>query len=337
MAGLTRTDNDPSGSAWDSVTHTGAGVSLDSAGTVGFVPEVWSGKLIEKFYSSTVLSAISNTDYEGEIKGYGDNIVIRTVPSITISDYEIGSKLSYQLPASALVDMPIDKGKYFAFQIDDVDKYQSDLNLIDAWSKDAAEQMKVAIDTQVLAAVYSGAAAENAGATAGKVSSSVDLGTTGTNSASCLQISKTTVLEAILNHGQALDEYNCPEEGRYIVLPAWAIQMLKLSDIKDASLAGDGTSVLRNGRVGMVDRFEVYSSNLLATTTENTSYTHYHVIAGHKKALAFAAQMTKMETLPNPDTFGQLIRGLNVYGFKVVDGTLLTHGRWFKNLDATSV
>ncbi len=102
-----------------------------------------------------------------------------------------------------------------------------------------------------------------------------------------------------------------------MVLPAWVCGNILKSDLKDASLAGDGTSILRNGRVGVIDRFTIYMSNLLTTATDG-SYTAYHAMAGHKSACSFAAQMTKMESLRAESTFGTLVRGLNVFGWETL-------------------
>lgn len=308
---------------WDTgVAH----VDYASDSTPGFIPEVWSGKLRENFYKATVFGEIANTDHEGEIRSFGDNVIIRTIPTITIGDYSLGQQLSYTQPTSDQVELAIDKAKYFAFQVDDVDAMQSDLNLMDAWSKAAGEQMKVEVDRVVLGAVYADAAAANAGATAGALSGDINLGAakTTTDGDNAIAIDATTILGHILDHGLVLDEQNCPEEGRFIVLPAWAVQKLKQSDIKDASLSGDGTSILRNGRVGMIDRFTVYSSNNVATSETGVVY---EIIAGHKKGITFASQMTNMEHLPNPNSFGQLVRGLQVFGFKVIDPTLVTNGK----------
>src|SRR5262245_27954641 len=95
------------------------------AGT--FIPILWSTKLIEKFYASTVLAAISNTDYEGEIKNKGDTVVIRTKPTITIKDYLADGLLEVQRPSSNIIELKIDKGKYFNLILDDVFEIQSDL------------------------------------------------------------------------------------------------------------------------------------------------------------------------------------------------------------------
>src|SRR6478736_3707106 len=116
----------------------------------GFIPEIWSGKLLEKFYAATVLAAIANTDYEGEIKNKGDTVHIRTRPTITISDYDAEQDLGIQRPSSNMIDLSIDQAKYFNLALDDVMEVQSDLDLMSMWAEDASEQMKIAVDTDVL-------------------------------------------------------------------------------------------------------------------------------------------------------------------------------------------
>lgn len=266
-----------------------------------------------------MLAAISNTDYEGEIKNKGDKVIIRQTPTITIRDYSKNQSLTIERPEADPVELPIDNAKYFNFICDDIDAYQSDIKLMDDWSRDASQQMKIAIDTGVLADIYNDATATyNMGVAAGKISGSINLGTT----AAAVVVTKDNILEKIIDCGQVLDEQNIPEESRWMVIPAWFTAMIKKSDLKDASLTGDGTSVLRNGRIGMIDRFTLYNSNLLKTTSES-GFTNYSVMAGQRHALSFAAQMTKMETLRSESTFGQLVRGLNVYGYKVLKSDAL--------------
>jgi len=280
-----------------------------------FIPELWAGKLIEKFYDATVLTAISNTEYEGMIKAHGDTVHIRTTPTITIRDYVKGQTLQIERPDSDPLELLIDKGKYFQAVEDDVDAVQTDIKLMDVWSKDAAENMKIEIDQDVLTNMLTGISAYNQGLTAGAKTASFNLGTTG----SPLTVTKdgaggtTSITDLIVDIGTVLDEANCPESDRYLVLPAKAVGLIKKSELKDASLSGDGTSILRNGRVGMIDRFTIYMSHNLYTSSGKTN-----VIAGTKRGLTFASQMTKMETLRAESTFGTLIRGLQVYGYKVV-------------------
>ena len=147
--------------------YYGAGSGTDAyAGANGFIPEVWSGKLQVKFYKSTVLGEITNNDWEGEIKGQGDKVFIRTIPTINISNYQKGMNLTSQVPNSTPLELSIDKGKYFQVVLDDVDEVQADIKLMDIFTNDASQQMKIAIDGDVLGSVYADAAAANKGATA---------------------------------------------------------------------------------------------------------------------------------------------------------------------------
>jgi len=293
----------------------------------GFIPEIWSGKLVEKFYSSTVLAAISNTDYEGEIKNHGDRVKIRTKPTITISDYLADGALALQRPEGGNIELYIDKGKYFNTIEDDVMEVQSDLNAMSMWADDASEQLKITIDTDVLKGILGGAAATNKGATAGRISGDINLGVTGTPLSVVARDPGTgdvEILDVILRLGQALDENNIPETGRWVVLPVWAATQLKMSDLRQAYLTGDAVTPLRNGKIGMIDRFTLYTSNLLpAGTGGGLAAGEFAIYAGHAHGLTFASQVSKVETLRSEMTFGTILRGLQVYGYKVVDGTAL--------------
>lgn len=281
--------------------------SFFSTGTtseVNFIPEVFSKLLQAKFYKQSVLPAISNTDYEGEISGQGDKVVIRTVPAVTINDY--AGTVSNQELTTAKVEMLIDKAKYYSFKVDDVLAAQADVNMLEAASSDAAEGMRVAVETDVMSSVVTGA-------------STISSQTT---------ITASNVLGEILELSTALDELNIPEEGRFIVLPPSMISLLKQSELRQAYLTGDAESPLRNGRVGMVDRFTVYQSNMLYTPAAGADATYTHVLAGHPKAISFASQFTNTETIRLESTFGDAVRGLKVYGSKVVVPDCLAVGKW---------
>lgn len=294
-------------------------VSSGAANYTGnFIPELWAAKLIQNFYDSTVFGDIANTDYEGEIKAYGDKVQIRATPEMTIRSYSKGQTLTLDRPDKAKITLNIDQGEYFAAIEDDVDKVQADINLLDAWSKDASERMKIKIDTNLLGSIYADVAAANTGNSAGRISGNIALGATG----SPVQVTKVNILDYIVDLGVVLDEQNVPESGRWLVMPAWMCGLIKKSDLKDASMTGDSQSVLRNGRIGSIERFTIYMSNNVAKVTDG-SYTCYNVLCGHKVGLTFASQMTEMETLRAESTFGNIVRGLQVYGFKVVNGNAL--------------
>jgi len=304
-----------------------AGGTGNAFQTNGFIPEIWSGKLVEKFYNSTVLSAISNTDYEGEIKNQGDRVRIRTKPTITIKDYLADGTLELERPEGNDLTLYIGHGKYFNTILDDVMDVQSDLNALSMWSDDAAQQLKIKIDTDVLTSILGGMAAANRGTAAGSISSAVNLGATTTPLALVSRsptAGQVEVLDMILRLGQVLDEQNIPEDGRWVILPVWAVAQLKFSDLRQAYMTGDSITPLRNGRVGMIDRFTIYSSNLLPNgVAGGLAAGEFAIYAGHAHGLTFASQVSKVETLRSEMTFGTILRGLQVYGFQIVDGSAL--------------
>lgn len=303
-----------------------------------FIPTVWSSKLLAKFYATTVLSAISNTDYGGEIRNQGDKVIINTIPDITIRNYVAGTNLTYEVPTPNTIEMVIDRGKYFAFQVNDVLAYQAQPNLIDVFSDSAAEQMKVGIDAAVLWEGALGAgniAAANKGANAGVKSGNFNLGT----DTAPVEATPANILQILTAMSAVLDEQNVPRTDRAFVIGPADRQVLLNSNLAQAQFMGDATSVLRNGRVGQIDQGSVYLSNQLpyavggASTWTAGDGSNTGVAAGsstdtrrvillvQKSWLAFASQITKTETIRNPNDFGDFVRGLQVYGFKAVQPT----------------
>lgn len=281
--------------------------------TGNFIPEIWSSKLIANFYDATVCAAIANTDYSGEITGFGDKVNIRTTPELTIRDYQKGMQLQVERPDKPKLTLNIDQGDYFAAVEDDVDRIQSDVNLMDAWTRDASEKMKIKIDSKVLTGILPSISALNTGAGAGRISGNINLGATGAP----VQLTKTNVIDYIVDAGAVLDEANAPESDRFLVIPAWVAAMIKKSDVKDASLTGDSQTPLRNGRLGTIDRFTVYVSHNLNRVVDSGNQC-FSLLAGHKMGLTFATQMTNMESIRAESTFGSIVRGLQVYGYAVV-------------------
>jgi hypothetical protein len=266
-----------------------------------------------------VLSAISNTDYEGEIQNMGDRVKIRTKPTITIRDYKADGLLGLDRPTGGSVELYIGNGKYFSLILDDVMEVQSDLNLLSIWSDDASQQLKITVDRDVLGSIVGGANAANRGATAGKLSANLNLGIKGTpvvtvgRQASPPVAGQIEIIDVLLRLGQVLDEQDIPEIGRWVVMPSWAGRMIKQSELRQAYLSGDPVSMLRNGRLGMVDRFTIYVSNLLpssATDATNFAAGEAPIFAGHAHAITFASQISKVETLRSELTFGNILRGL---------------------------
>ena len=313
------------------------GVSGGYAGSAysgTFIPAVWSGKFNAKFYATSTFADVSNTNWEGEISGMGDKVIIHTAPTITTSKYKVGEGLTYGVPEPETTELNIDRGRYFAFQVNDVLAYQSKPDLIDVFSEDAMEHMRIGIDSTCWYNTFTQSGV-NRGATAGVNSGSYDLGTL----AAPIDISSADILVKILEMASVLDEQNVPSEDRWLVIdPATRVRLLQ-SDLAKAFYTGDAKSPVRNGLIGEIDRFRVYVSNLLprietanqgwksgngeeggATGKEQASGNKVcrAIIAGHKSALTFASQFTKTEQVRNPNDFGDYVRSLNVFGTKAV-------------------
>jgi hypothetical protein len=287
-----------------------------------FIPSVWSSKLNVKFYAATTFGDVSNTNWEGEIKSMGDKVIINNVPDINIKAYTIGMALVYDVPTPSVIELQIDKAFYFGVNISDVLEYQAKPNLMDMFTTDAANQMKISIDAECLTAVVTGSAAANIGATAGKLSGAYNMGT----DAAPIALTAATILATITAMSSILDEQNVPESDRFLIITPYERNLLMSSNLAQAQFMGDSTSIVRNGKIGRIDRFDVYVSNLLPKAnvnfaydgTANTSAKRHAVMAGHKSAWTFASQINKVESIANHADFGQLIRGLVVYGRKVV-------------------
>lgn len=297
-----------------------------------FIPTLWSSQLNLKFYKTTMFNEIANTKWEGDIKGLGDKIVINEIPTLTVRTYTVGTSLTYEVPTPSTIELQIDKAKYFAFHVNDVIEHQSKPNLMEMFSNDAAMQLKIAVDSNVLYNTFSSANSSNKGATAGANSGAYNLGT----EAAPISLTGSNVLQLLTSFSGVLDEQNIPETDRWVVIDPMTRNLLMQSNLAQAQFMGDSQSMVRTGKIGRIDRFDIYVSNNLPRI--NASQAYYTsgdgsetsvsatsiaskrrvIVAGHKAAISFASQITKTEQVRNPNDFGDYVRSLMVYGFKVV-------------------
>jgi len=281
----------------------------DLSGT--FIPSVWSGRLLEEFYKTTVYMEIANTNYEGEIKEGGETVHIRQVVSHNVRDYTKGQKLQIDTLSKDVVDLNIDKGKYFSFVVDSIDQYQSDMDLMGDWAEGAAKDLKVAIDLEILAYLPSEVSSTNKGATAGAVSN-YNMGTTGAPVA----ITLNNVLKYFTYLSTILDESNVPPDDRWIVIPPWLGNAIQNSDLKNASFSGLDSSLLLRGLIGSLAGLKIFVSNNLTSVSDTD--TCWNIVAGHKSALSFASQVVISRNLEDAEVLGKIIQMVNVYGRKLV-------------------
>lgn len=282
-----------------------------------YTPTKWSKKAQVKFYNGTCLNMISNTEYEGEVKDFGDTVKIRTKPDIAIHTYVKGMDLNgkRQQPTTSLIELLIDKGIYWGWIIDGLDVKQSDIKFMDHWAEDVSNQKKITVETAVFADIYDEAASGNSGVTAGVSSSSYDLGA----ATDPFVVTADNVTQLLTDMESTLDEQNVPEEDRWAVLPPWFFNKMKNSDLSAANIMGDARSILRVGLKGMYAGFELYKNqNLYSVTDGGTSKKCWYALFGHVSALTFAMQYMQERVIPNPNAMNNIHEGYMAYGYKVV-------------------
>lgn len=265
-----------------------------------FIPEVWSARLLANLHKSHVYgqAGVINRDYEGEITDVGDTVRINAIGPVTISTYTKNSNMSSpETLTDAQTALTISQAKYFNFQIDDVDKAQQKPKVMDAAMGEAAYALSDTSD-QYIATLYSDVATANA------------VGTDGVP----IVPTSVTAYEYLVDLGVLLDENNVPSEGRWCIIPPWFHGRL----LKDDRFVAAGTpttdSTLRNGMVGQAAGFAVYKSN----NVPNTSGTLYKILAGHPMAWSFVEQVRKIEGYRPELRFADAVKGLHLYGAKVV-------------------
>lgn len=292
-----------------------------SGSPTNYIPKLYAKKVLARYYDSGVLPAISNTDYVGEIKNKGDEVIIRTVPDVTISDYAKGETISYESITSDSISVLVDKAKKYAFRIDDIDEKQCDIVLSKEFIANSAHKMEIAIETAVFADIYNDGSASNYGATAGFKTTGFDLGASGAP----ILLNKSNIIDYLTDLKTVLTEYAIPDDmRRWIVLPPWATGLIDKSDIKNASFSGDDKSrAFKNKYVATIAGFNIHESNLLSTAADGSGVTATNIIFGHRDALVFVTQLVKNSAVELESTFGVGFKGLQVYGYKVVQPTAL--------------
>jgi hypothetical protein len=270
-----------------------------------FKPEIWSAQLLMSLRNSLVYAQpqIVNRNYEGEITSRGQSVHITTIGDPTIFDYDSGDTLNYEDVETAGTDLVIDQAKAFAFKLDDVDKAQALLNPMQQMAQNAAYGLRDKADAYV-ASLYTGVASANV---IGSTGSPIDTYSTPTDAYSKVLVPLRT----------KLNRANVPSEGRYVVASPEFIGSMLNDDRFIRADASATTEGLRNGFVGRAAGFDILESN----NTPNPSGDTQVIMAGYPGAITYAEQILETEALRLQSTIADAIRGLHVYGGKLLRPT----------------
>ena len=284
-----------------------ASAGYDNLPSGNWLPSIYSQKVLKFFRRSSVVEGITNTDYTGEIENYGDTVRIIKEPAITVQSYTKGSQTNLQNIADDQTTLVVDTANYFAFKVDDIEERQSHINFESLATSSGAYALKRKYDRDVL---------EDISTTSG-----INAGTSVTANTGDLAYS------VIAEAARKLDDQSVPEENRWFVAPPIFYEQLSAaaSKVMDASVMGDGVSALRNGLVTTksIAGMSLYKSTALNISgtdiiTASGTSNEYYVLAGHMSSTSTASHIAKTEVVRDPDSFSDIVRGLHVYGSKVL-------------------
>jgi hypothetical protein len=283
-----------------------------------FLPSIYSKKVLNFFRKASVVEAITNTDYAGEISAYGDSVKIIKEPTITVYDYTRGSDTTSTKLTDQEITLVVDSAKAFKFIVDDIETNMSHVNFKEVASSSAAYSLKDSYDAAVLTTMFAGVSASapdhviGADAAAGtggvgETTASVDLGVA----------SEVDPLDLMARMARLLDDQSVPEENRWFVASPDFYEELSQSGSKLLSVdfnAGQGS--IRNGLVssGKLRGFDMYKSNNIPSVSTATG----QCLGGHMSSTATANTILSTEVIRDPSSFGDIVRGLHVYGAKVL-------------------
>jgi N4-gp56 family major capsid protein len=266
-----------------------------------FIPTIWASRLLSHLQKSLVYgqTGVANRDYEGQIRQAGDSVKINSIGDVTVKTYTKDTDID---APETLVDasqmLQITESKYFNFAVDDVDKAQSSVSVMEEAMKRAGYKLRDVAD-QFLAAFHTQVPAGNLIGSDGSPKSIT---------------TAAAAYEYLVDMGVILDENNVPSEGRFVIVPSWFHGLMQKDDrfVKAGTPSTD--QVLRNGQIGEAAGFAVMKSN----NVPNTTGTLYKIIAGHSMALSYAEQIVKVEAYRKERGFNDGVKGLHVYGANLV-------------------
>ena len=285
-----------------------------------FLPSIYSRKVLNFFRKSSVVEAITNTDYAGEISAFGDSVKIIKEPVISVSDYTRNTDTTETRLTDQELTLVVDSAKAFKFIVDDIETNMSHVNFKEVASSSAAYALRDSYDAAVIATMFSGVSSSSPDHVLG-ADNATDLAAGTFDGTGNLDIgfgsSEHDPIDVLARMARLLDEQNVPEEGRWFVAGPDFYEVLGQASSKLLSVdfnAGQGS--IRNGLVssGKLRGFDMYKSNNIAATSNAAG----KCMGGHISSTATANTILSTEVLRDQSSFGDIVRGLHVYGAKVL-------------------
>ncbi|MCK9571633.1 P22 coat protein - protein 5 domain protein, partial [Candidatus Pacearchaeota archaeon] len=274
-----------------------------------FISSVWSAKLLASLRKDQVFTqaGVMNRDYQGDISGQGSVVKINGIGPITIRPYVKNATIAApETLSDAQTSLTIDQANYFNFEVDDVDIAQQTPKIMTGAMAQAAADLTDVAEIYLADLLYDGVPAGN------KIGTDSDAGAIVPSDSA-----GDTAYDYLVNLSQKLSEAKCPKAGRWVIIPPWFTSLL-VKDARFTNVAASGSAeALRNGFVSRVAGFDVLESlNVPVVAAEGKD--NSEILAGHSMAASFAEQIRKVEGYRPPDSFSDAVKGLHLFGAKVV-------------------
>ena len=285
-----------------------------------FSPIIYSQKVQKFFRTASVVEAITNTDYAGEIENFGDTVNIIKEPTITVSAYSRGAVVDTQDIVDDQIQLVVDQANAFSFKVDDIEERHSHVNFESIATSSGAYALKNEYDKNVIAAMVAGVSSSSPDHLLGADSGSGQDQDVGFGS------SEVDPVDTISKHNRLLNAADVPEENRWFLAGPEFVEQLGQANSKLMSDTTGNAAPLRNGKVlsGKIMNMDVYmTNNFAASSTSN----FFKVLGGHMSSTATANHIAKIEVIRHPESFSDVVRGLHVFGRKVLrdNGLVLSH------------
>ena len=285
-----------------------------------FSPIIFSQKVQKFFRTASVVEAITNTDYAGEIENFGDTVNIIKEPTITVSAYSRGAVVDTQDIVDDQIQLVVDQANSFAFKVDDIEERHSHVNFEAIATSSGAYSLKNAYDQNVIAAMVAGVSSSSPDHLLGADSGS------GQDQDVGFASGEIDPVDTISKHNRLLNAADVPEENRWFLAGPEFVEQLGQANSKLMSDTTGDAKPLRNGKVidGKIMNMDVYmTNNFAASSTSN----FFKVLGGHMSSTATANHIAKIEVIRHAESFSDVVRGLHVFGRKVLrdNGLVLSH------------
>jgi hypothetical protein len=263
-----------------------------------FIPEIWTANILVNLRNVLIAAGLCNRNYEGDIARAGDTVHITSFTDPSVRAYTAESDISVDSVTDGTDTLEIDQAFYFAFDVDDVTRRQALNGWVEEVTRGAAYNLSAEADSFILDLMANDATAQLGASSIADADDAYTL---------------------LVRMRTELTKTNTPYQGRWAaVTPEFYGALLRDDRFVRADASGS-TEALRNGFVGRGAGFDIYETNTLPAVDGDTDT----IIAGSPLATTYAEQISNVEAARREKRFGDLVKGLHLYGAKVIRPDLL--------------